>query len=244
MEFFDGITYNLRGLKFGLKTPKLLFWGLLRLGIVLAITGLFAGLIFAYHEEIMSLLWSRPQSNWLQWVWLLLSWLLVVLLMGLSAAGSYLFAQIFFSVLIMDLMSQITERIVTGNMQVLPESSWWARLLFLIKQEVPRAVLPIMISSLLMLLGWLTPLGPVIAIFTTLVTAMFLAWDNTDLIPARMQAPFGQRFRFLIQHWGFHLGFGLWFLIPLVNILFLSFAPIGATLYHIERKKAEQQGAG
>jgi CysZ protein len=32
----------------------------------------------------------------------------------------------------------------------------------------------------------------------------------------------------------FHLGFGLCFLIPALNMLFLSFAPVGATLYYLE----------
>jgi len=40
---------------------------------------------------------------------------------------------------------------------------------------------------------------------------------------------------FLRRHLGFHLGFGLWFLIPVANLLFLSFAPVGATLFHVER---------
>ena len=59
--------------------------------------------------------------------------------------------------------------------------------------------------------------------------------DSSLLIPARRLEPFGSRFKFLLKNLGFHLGFGLWFLIPGLNILFLSFAPVGATLYHIER---------
>ncbi|MFC1864184.1 hypothetical protein ACFL1Z_09570, partial [Thermodesulfobacteriota bacterium] len=64
----------------------------------------------------------------------------------------------------------------------------------------------------------------------------FLAWDNTDLMPARQMIPFKTRFKLLSGNLLFHLGFGLWFLIPIVNILFLAFAPIGATLYLIEKQ--------
>jgi CysZ protein len=70
-----------------------------------------------------------------------------------------------------------------------------------------------------------------------MVAAIFLAWDNTDLIPARNLQPFGRRFKALAKTPLFHLGFGLPFLVPVLNLLFLSFAPVGATLYHIDRKR-------
>jgi CysZ protein len=47
--------------------------------------------------------------------------------------------------------------------------------------------------------------------------------------------PFKERFRRLTSTLPFHLGFGILFLIPLLNILFLSFAPVGATLYYIDK---------
>jgi CysZ protein len=49
--------------------------------------------------------------------------------------------------------------------------------------------------------------------------------------------PFRARFQSLGDSLLFHLGFGLLFLIPVLNILFLSFAPVGATLYQIEKAK-------
>jgi CysZ protein len=81
----------------------------------------------------------------------------------------------------------------------------------------------------------LTPLGPVITVLSSATAVIFLAWDNTDLIPARRQVPFGERFRILRRNLLFHLGFGLLFLIPILNILFLAFAPVGATLYYIDK---------
>jgi CysZ protein len=110
-----------------------------------------------------------------------------------------------------------------------------AQFLFLLKQEIPRALFPILISLFIMLAGWLTPLGPVVTLLSSLVAAIFLAWDNTDLVPARQFIPFGERFRFLGRTLLFHIGFGLLFLIPLANMVFLSFAPVGATLYQIDR---------
>ena len=237
MNLIDGIKYNLRGLKMGFKTPQLLLLGLIRFFIVILITILAAGLILVYHQEILSFMWTKPENPWVTWLWHLLSWLLSAVLVGLSAVISFLASQILFSVLIMDLMSRITEKKVTGNIQESSKLPWWQQFLFLIKQEIPRATVPVILSLVLLVIGWLTPLGPIIAIISSGVAITFLAWDNTDLVPARQLVPFKERFQSLRGALLFHLGFGLLFLIPVLNILFLSFAPVGATLYQLEKTK-------
>jgi len=240
MTIFRGIQYNLRGLGMGLKTPKLLMLGLVRFLIVILITFFVAGLILVYHQEILSMIWSKPESQWVTWLWHLLSWLLAAVLVGLSAVISFLASQILFSVLIMDMMSRITEKKVTGHVRESSNLPWWRQFLFLIKQEIPRATLPVLLSILLMTIGWLTPLAPIIAVLSTAVAVIFLAWDNTDLTPARQLVPFRERFGSLRRSLLFHLGFGLLFLIPILNIVFLSFAPVGATLYHIDQRKGSE----
>ena len=223
----------------GLKTPVLLFLGFVRFLVIVILTVVSASLILKYHNEILSLLWGKPESNWIVWLWYVVSWLLTLLLMGLSAVISFLVAQILFSVMIMDTMSRITEQRVAGREKEAKHMSWFKYFFYLLRQEIPRVVIPVMITLILMVLGWFTPLSPVTTIVSALVAGVFLAWDNTDLIPARRNEPFGDRFKFLVKNLGFHLGFGLWFLIPVLNILFLSFAPVGATLYYIERIDAE-----
>jgi len=235
MSLINGIKYNLRGLALGLKTPRLLLLGLIRFFVVIIITIAGASLILVYHQAILNFMWSKPQSSWILWLWYLLSWLLSAVLVGLSAVLSYLVSQILFSVLIMDLMSRITEASVTGKVQAPSHIPLWQQLLFLIKQEIPRATIPVLVTLLMILVGWLTPLGPVVTVASSAIAVIFLAWDNTDLIPARRLVPFGERFRMLRRTLPFHLGFGLLFLIPFLNILFLSFAPVGATLYYIDQ---------
>jgi len=230
-----GINYNFRGLLLGIKTPKLLFWGLLRFCVVVLITILSASLILLYHQEILGFIWTKPVSHWIMWLWYLASWLLSLCLVGLSTVVSYLISQILFSVLIMDHMSRITELIHREQITEAEKSSILKLFGYLIMQEIPRTVLPVIFSILLMVVGWLTPLGPVIMLLSSGVAAIFLAWDNTDLIPARQLVPFKIRFRLLLKAIPFHLGFGLPFLIPVLNILLLSFAPVGATLYHLDK---------
>lgn len=238
MNFFKGMTYNLRGLKLGLKTPKLLALGCLRLAVMVVLTLACAVLVFGYHQEILGFVWSRPASgSWLLWIWHLLSWLLSMVLFGLSTVFSYLISQVLFSVVIMDAMSRITEGMRRGTVSGSPELPWLKQFGFLVKQEIPRAVIPISLSVIIMVVGWVTPLGPAITLLSMAVAAVFLAWDNTDLMPARRFVSFRDRFRFLLRNLSFHIGFGILLLIPVVNIVLLSFAPIGATLYHCDAEQ-------
>lgn len=236
MQIIDGVRYNLRGLKIGLKTPKLLFLGLLRFFVVIILAIGLSSIILLYQQEIISLVWSRPESPWIIWLWYLVSWLVSTLLVILSSVLSYLFSQIFFAVVIMDKMSRITEGIKIGHVTEQNNMPFFKQLIFLIKQEIPRTVIPILMLIILSIIGWLTPLGPIITILSSLIAVVFLSWDNTDLVPARRFLRFKQRFAFLMKNLSFHLGFGLLFLVPVFNILSLSFAPIGATLYYMDKK--------
>jgi CysZ protein len=238
MGFFHGLKYNLKGLLMGLKTPGLLALGLLRFLAVIVITVICAGLILVYHAQILDLVWSRPESPWFLWLWHLVSWLVSLVLVALSAVISFLVSQILFAVVVMDAMSRITERQVTGQKPAPAQASFLGQLVFLVRQEIPRAVVPVLLTLVIMAIGWLTPLGPLTAVISSAIAAAFLAWDNTDLVPARQLIPFGRRFRFLVKTLPFHLGFGIWFLIPFANILFLSFAPVGATLYYLDSPRA------
>ena len=237
MSLFAGIIYNFKGLWLGIRTPRLLLLGFLRFAVVAIITVAISGLILAKHAIILALLWQQPESAWIVWAWHLTSWLLSLLLVGIAAVASYLLAQLLFAVFVMDLMSRITERMVTGQVTAAPNAPIMMQMGFLIRQELPRNIIPVFLTMLIMVLGWFTPLGPVLTVVGPMVAVIFLAWDNTDLIPARNLQPFGKRFKALGKALLFHLGFGLPFLIPVLNLLFLSFAPVGATLYHLDRMK-------
>lgn len=242
MDLLNGIIYNFKGLRFGLTSGKLLFWGLIRFILVITIMFALAGLILVYHDSILNFIWSKPESRWIVWLWYLLSWAISLFLIGLSAVFSYLISQILFSVLIMDHMSRITELKVRGRIRESRDVSLWLTFIHLVRQEIPRTIVPILVSFLLLILGWLVAvLGPVMVFISSGLAIVFLSWDNTDLIPARRLVPFRQRWRYLTKTILFHVGFGLPFLIPGLNLLFLSFAPVGATLYYLEKFDAEEK---
>ena len=242
MNLISGVRYNLRGIWLGIKTPKLLVLGCVRLFLMGAIALVAAGLLFYYHGEILEWIWSKPKVSWIQWVWYAASYLLSLFLTGIAVAMAYLLAQILFGVVIMDMMSRITERMITGQGNETEKKAFFKLLFYLIGQEVPRTLLPVTVSLFLMVFGWMTPLGPIIAGVSTVSAIVFLAWDSTDLLPARRFEPFGRRFRFLLSNLPFHIGFGLPFLVPGFNLLSLTFSPVGAALFHSE-KKAESNDA-
>ena len=237
MSLIKGLSYNIKGLGMSLRTPKLLLLGLIRIFVVLLLTIVAAGFVFYYHQQIVELIWSKPESHWILWLWYVFTWLLALVLVGLSVVLSYLVSQILFSVVIMDQMSRITEKIITGQVMEPNKMPFLKQLFYLIKQEIPRAIVPVVTMLLLTIFGWLTPVGPIVAVITTAITIVFLAWDNTDLTPARRMVPFKKRFTQMTSALPFHLGFGLLFLLPVLNIIFLSFAPVGATLYFIDKHK-------
>jgi CysZ protein len=236
MSVFEGLKYNVKGVVLAFKTPKLLMLGILRFFIVLFLTVLVSGLVLYWHADILNLIWRMPDQGGLIVLWKVVSWILSIVLAVISMVLAYLIAQVLFCVFIMDYMSRITETMVRGKEAHFEPGSWVGFFLHLIKQEFPRAILPVLISLIIMMVGLLTPVSPVIIVISSIVAAMFLAWDNTDLIPARRMVPFKIRLKFLTKNLWFHVGFGLPFLVPGLNMVFLSFAPVGATLYYLDKE--------
>lgn len=234
MAFINGISYQFRGLRLALRSPRLLALGLLRFAVIILFTLASAGIALIYHQEVVGLIWAKPQSVWVIWMWHVVSWLVALLLVGVSTIVSFLISQILFSVIIMDAMSRITEKMIATSVQASQPGPLLKQFFYLVRQEIPRNTLPVLLTLAIMVLGWTTPLGPIVTVLSSAAAIVFLAWDNTDLVPARRLEPFSKRIGFLSRNIGFHLGFGLVFLIPILNIVFLSYAPVGATLWYIE----------
>ena len=135
-SFLHGIRYNLRGLKLGLQTPSLLALGLARLMIILILTAAAIALVLSRYQQITDAMWTRPDSSWLIWLWHMLSWLMALLLSGISAILAFLVAQVMFSVVIMDYMSRIAERKTAGNEIPPPAMPWYSYFFYLLKDII------------------------------------------------------------------------------------------------------------
>ncbi len=232
-DFLDGLKYSFKGISLASKKPKLLALGILRLVLIAAMAAMGIALALAYHDRALELVWTRPQSAWIVWLWYMVSWLFALVWAALASIASYLIAQIFFSLFIMDLMSRITEQ-TTGS--TLPDNnlSFGAYFGHLIRQEIPRTIIPVIVTFCIMGIGWFTFLAPMVTLIMPPVAAAFLAWESTDLVPARKLLPFSIRWAFFRRHFPAHVGFGLPFLVPVLNIVLLSFAPVGGTLLYLK----------
>lgn len=175
MSFFSGIRYNLRGLWFGLKTPKLLILGIGRFAVLLLFATIGAAIVLSYHDQVLNLVWFEPESRWILWLWHLVSWLTALLMVGISSVLAYLVSQVFFSVVIMEAMSRITEQMVTGEVSESPKTPLFKQLFFLIRQEIPRTILPIFFLLIVTIMGWLTPFAPLLSILAACLAVIFLA---------------------------------------------------------------------
>ena len=128
----------------------------------------------------------------------------------------------------MDHMSRLTERQRIGRVEEPENISLFSLFLYLVKQEIPRTTIPVLLSVILLLLGWFTPLGPVITILSSAIAAVFLAWDNTDLVPARRMDSFSGRFRFFAGGTlPFHPGIRASFSHPRIEPIASLFCPCG-----------------
>ena len=234
MNLLKGIEYNFKGFLMSIKNPTLLFLGILRFVVVIILAILLSGAVFYFHNQLLNFIWEMPESGFFIYLWKIVSWIITIFLASISAIIAYFIAQFLFCVFIMDYMSRKVENIITGKEIYSDDTSYITLFFYLVKQEIPRALLPMILSFIIMFIGFLTPFGSFIAIISSIIAATFLAWDNTDLVPARRMLSFNKRLKYLKKNIMFHIGFGLLFLIPVLNILFLSFAPVGATLYYIE----------
>jgi CysZ protein len=107
-------------------------------------------LILYHHQDILNLIWIKPESVWLVWLWHAVSWLLSLLLAGICVILSYLLSQLLFAVIIMDAMSRITERISIGHMTEQEQTPLLQQFFYLVRQEIPRTTLPVLVALLLM----------------------------------------------------------------------------------------------
>ena len=193
MKLFKGIEYNFKGFLMGIKNPKLLVLGILRFVIVIFFAIALSGAILYFHEQILNFVWQKPESGLLFYLWKIVSWIVTLFLASISTIVAYFIAQFLFCVFIMDYMSRKVENIITGK-EIYPDNtSYFTLFLYLIKQEIPRALLPIIISLVIMFIGFFTPFGSLIAVISSIVAVTFLAWDNTDLVAARRMYPLRKR---------------------------------------------------
>jgi len=235
MGFFYGLWCHIEALKIFKQQKSLIFWALLRFIVLIVLFVILSTIAISYNKEVLQLFWIKPENYFLLILWYILLFLTSIVLMFVAGIISYIISQVLFGVLIADHMSILTERIITGNVTN-PQMNL-RHLIFLVKQEIPRTFIPLIITSAIMVFGWILPLGVVLVVASVLISCLFTAWDYTDLVPARALYSFKERFGIFKKEILGHLGFGLPFAIPFLNVVLFSIGPVSGTLFYLKKKK-------
>ena len=178
------------------------------------------GLLLQYHHLILdAILFSKPESWWgVSFFYLsksLLSMALVLL--------SFLLYPLVVNILSSPIYDYVSCAVETDHVNSNGNNlSWWHALL-LMKEEIKKTLFILLVSIIVLVIPGLNLLSP-------LITAFFIAWEFCDFPLARQGKTFRQRLWFVSQHFWSVLGFGLWFVIPIVPFFIMPLAVAGGTL--------------
>lgn len=106
----------------------------------------------------------------------------------------------------------------------------WNRMLNVFGGEVLKALVVMIVPLILILI-------PGVNIFAGLVAAFLFGWDFYDYPLARRGWSFSERWRFVRSEFWTILGFGIWLIIPGVQIVLVPMAVAGGTILNIEALK-------
>lgn len=217
------------------KHKKILaFLAALRFLILIAFIVIFSWVALSYNDTFLNYIWEKPSKILLTLVWYIVLIFSTIILLFAGAILAYIISQILFGILIADYMSALAEQIITGKQSEEKISFSLTYLIYLIRQEIPRTLFPLILSTSFMVFGWLLPLNFIWVILSSFLSCALMAWDYTDLVPARRSMPFKERLHMFKSNFVGHIVFGLPFLIPFVNVIFLSLAPISGTVFFLK----------
>ncbi len=191
-----------------------------------------AGAFFLeYHSQLLKFFLFEPGQGWF-WVFVYylayllfhLTALVVVLLLGVSITNIV-------AAPVYEQISEAIERDLYPG-QLVSLSFWQS--LRLIPEEIKKALLTLILSLALFLI-------PGLNLLAAFGSAFLLAWDFYDYPFARRGLALKERIRHARQDFFAILGLSLWFLIPLVQVVLVPLAVVGATMLGLEKIKREAE---
>lgn len=233
-EFLRGLRAFPAGMRWLLGHPRHLALLLLpSLAALLVLVSLWGQILDLSQWFTAEFFWARP----LQWYLLIfwwLGWALMSLLpIGFSVLAIYLLMKALSSP-IFEIVSTAIEKDLTGLDS--PRLSLSQHITVIIG-ELKKALVIIVVPVLLLFV-------PGVNFISVPVAAFLIGWDFFDYPLARRGWSFRQRWRFVAGELWSVMGFGLWFLIPFLNLLLTPFAIAGGTLLGVDcmRRRALPQG--
>ena len=178
----------------------------------------------SYADTVMGWVYlTEPEAwYWLPFYYLgvLLMHLAMLVVTGLAA----FLAMNIFAAPLYELVSVAVEKDVLGLPPV--ELNLWENVKAIV-EEAKKALLILMISIVLLFI-------PVVNALAVVIAAFLLGWDFYDFPLARRGWPLGDRVTFVTRNFWSVMGFGLWLVIPFVNVVLIPLAVAGGTILNVE----------
>ncbi len=203
------------------------YLGLLMVPTLVALFGMLgAGALFVhYHAELQGFFLTEPKDGWFRMLLYFLSLfvfyvaaVIAVLLIG-AVLSNLLASPIYESI------SQAIEREFKPGQAI--ELSFWQSL-----KLFPEELKKILLVGILSLVLFIIPGLNLLALFGT---AWLVAWDFYDYPLARRGMRLKERLKLAGRDMWSIMGLGLWFLIPILQLILVPMAVVGGTLLSLER---------
>jgi CysZ protein len=220
-----GFNVYMKGFAWLRSHPKYL--SMLIIPMLLGMVFLFGGwvAVTTYNSEIMGyILFAEPEA-WYLWPLWGICWLLLNLaLYLLFFLTSMLLVNIIYSP-VYELVSLAVERDVMG--QDPPSLNILGNVKVMVV-EIKKVLFILIINVILLFI-------PIVNVLSILIQAFLVGWDFYDYPMARRGWTFAQRLQVAMGDFWAIMGFGLWLVIPFVQILLMPMACAGGTLLGIEK---------
>ena len=197
------------------------------MGVVAFVSGLAA--FVAWSDTIFAwVLFARPETVLLLAVWYLAKAFVALAMLVMSALLALTVVSVVAAPLY-EMVSEAVEREYTGQAVV---GTGFLGSIRLIGEEIKKAIFILIVPTLFLFI-------PGVNVLATLVAALLIGWDFCDYPMARRGWSFRRRLRFVLRDGWAVLGFGLWLVIPFVQIFLMPLSVPGGTLLILEALERE-----
>ncbi len=228
-SFMRGFRSWIRGIKWLRRHPG--WFAALMVPMLLGVLAFVSGLaaFVAWSDQIFAwVLFARPETLLPLAFWYLAKAFVALSMLVLSALLALMVVSIVAAPLY-ELVSEAVEREYTGRAV---EGTGFLGSIRLIGEEIKKAVFILIVPTLFLFI-------PGINVLATLVAAFLIGWDFCDYPMARRGWSFRRRLQFVLRDAWAVLGFGLWLVIPFVQIFLMPLSVPGGTLLILEALERE-----
>jgi CysZ protein len=235
--FSEGLSFHYKGFELAFRHRSLLLLSLVPFIVTLTLYMLAFYWLTLRADDLLNAIWGAgaPEiiqtTGWLHWVYThVVKYMLYLVLLMIMTYSFCVFSTIVGSPLY-DHISSRYELLLHGpQLRGERDRAAMGRLV-VIKEEIKKAFIILFIPLFLFFV-------PIIGnLISLLIAPILIAWDYVDFSLSRDHAFLKDRLAVVWQHKFRLLGFGFPLLIPLIGILLLPFAILGATRLYFERIK-------